>query len=291
MLTESYPSYSPIAWYNRALQIDDASLELTLLQELLERFPAYYPGVLLFVRNMCEPKNEDPSNPVVQELQRRNFLRDISPAERERLRVGIDRAYTALDRAIQIAGDGEKRFYLERLRLDSLSSHNSGRTVGDLWALLERYPEDHDVLLYAMWFFLQTGSGEAAFSLNNKVSNRAPDPFTAGVELAVVGKLTEASEAFEKCAKDELYAFPALANTAKIKVKLDDRASAIELYVRSAGLAPNDKTASAVHYEAALLMLQERMIKETIRTLGYCVQLDPENRRAWALLKELEARN
>ncbi len=283
-IIERYPAYSPIPWYNRAISETDWANEKIGLESCLARYPAYYPAVCRYARGVSLPKEVEPG--VIEEELRdagfRTLEMEIADAGAP---VDPDRAAKALERALAFSDD--IRFKIENLRFKQLANPDEGRTSGDMWKLLEKYPRDPVLVAYAQWYFASLRQYDATFGLGNGTAGSVHD-FWAGMAAAMAGDLDRSAECFGSVASDESLAWCALANLAKVLERGADLSGAAENYATAIALAPDDRIRSSLSVESARISIRMGDSVRARQLLGYALDLDAGNYAARAMLKNLE---
>jgi tetratricopeptide (TPR) repeat protein len=286
-LTDRYPDYSPIAWYDRAISGNDPVYEKQGLEACLSRYPAFYPAVCRYVRSVPRKKVSEPD--AIETELRKAGLRTLEMiAADERAPVDSAQAAEAIARALSASDD--IRFRIEELRFNQLEKPDERRTAGSMWKLLEKYPHDPVLVPYAQWYFGSIRQFDAAFGLGNGVDGSASD-YWRGLEAAMAGDLEAAETSFGKVASDKALAWCALANLARISEKNADLESSAEYLDSAIRLAPDDATRSELAYESAKILTRLGDSVRARQMLGHAIDLDPENYAARTVLRKMESSN
>jgi tetratricopeptide (TPR) repeat protein len=321
-----YPDTSPIPYYNLAATANDTIDEKHLLEACLSRFSSYYPAVVRYVRSVPDAVERTERDPVEEMLEKAGFQTLEMEEKASRQPVGLKDARRVLAQAVAGTGTGaassdaategaadaaaasakvssakvssataasadavsDIRFLIEDLRLTSREKPDIARTTAAIWILLEKYPDDPVLRLYACWYFLSIKDFATSFKLN-KGSTEGEGIFYSALEAASLGDLVKAEDLFSTIANDDRNAWRALADIARIKEKTGDYQGAIDSYSMAAQLDPDTRSASVLHFEEARLLESSHYTDKAIAVLRYAVSLDPANYRASARLRELES--
>jgi len=284
-----HPGYSPLPYYNLSVTSENAYDEKTVLESCLSLFPSYYPAVARYVRSVPPPLRAGPTDPVAAELARSGFMtldaEDgllYSPVDADRAAGALERALAAEDAA------ADMRLQLESFRFAYAHNSDTIRSASQMWKLLETTGNDPVVHRYAVWYFSSIRNFDSAFTLNRALGEGAI-PFYTAMEAAAEGDLDAALAAFALAADTAGESCPALANIARIRVRRNEFAAAIEDLSVATGLTDDDRIKSALQYETALILSGMHMPGRSASIAGYALELDPSNYRAARLLEELDA--
>lgn len=285
----SHPAETALSYYNLAVTENDPVREKMRLEDLFALFPAYYPAVVRFVRSVPENPPEPVFDSLETELEQSGFRTlemqrrlDSSPVSREAARRVLRNAISRSESTPDI------RFVVEDFRMDWYETPDTVKTRSAMWRLLEQYPDDPVLHSWSLWFFMSIRDLETSFSLNGG-STEGDGAFYTGLECALSGDLDRAEELLATVANSDGNAWCALADIGRIRERKNDPSGAAESFSVAAGLAPDARTASALHYEAARVLAGQHSVERAISILGYALDLYPGNYRADLLLRELEA--
>lgn len=283
----AYPEASPVAWYNLAVIADSDAQANEYLNELLDRFPSYFPAVSRFVLHYLNAVPEPEKDSLTRDLQARGFY-SLSMKEDERKARPARRAVTERIHAAitSTAAAPDIRFFIEEARVAEHDTPDASITASRLWNLLERYSSNDLLIRYAMWFFLRTGQSETAFSLNRERTGTT-DPFYDALEAASKGELDTAEVYFNRCAASKEDSWAALANIGTIRERAGDLAGAVEYFDRATSFAPTAASASDLQLDAALVLSRAKETRRAQLVLMRALELDPQNERASAALRRL----
>lgn len=286
---ESYPEESPLPYYNLSLVSSEKETSSSYLDACLGLFPAYYPAVVSYVRQVPESGSEDAVDEVTEALGRAGF-KSMDMERRERRDIfESGRARKLLANSIAEGTDSpDVRLLIESARFENRNTPDTVRSTAEMWRLLERFPSDRTLREYAVWFFTDCHEYPTAFSINEALPEGGL-LFYRGLSAAMSGRLEEALGYFSAGAVDSVDSWASLANIAMIHLRLGDGSSAIEELASAAGMAPDAGTASLLHLRIARILADMRLEDRASDVLGYALELDPENYQARALLKSLES--
>ena len=286
----NHPHITALPYFNLAVVEKEPVIRKRLLESTLAAFPAYYPAVVNYVRSASESALPPLFDPIEQELDKSGFRTlemERKIAERP---VTAKEARRVLDRALEASGQKvDIRLIIERARMEWLVTMDAKKSAAAMWVLLEKYRDNPTLHSWAMWYFLSLGDVSTAVSLNKSATD--PDgAYYSGLEKAFAGDLDRAEELFLSVANNDGNAWCALANVALIRDRKKDFSGAVEKFTLAAKLAPDERRASRLQYEAARILAESchdrRRTKELLR---YALQLDPSNYRALSMLRLLEA--
>jgi tetratricopeptide (TPR) repeat protein len=290
-LVSREPEFSPIPYYNLAKTAEDPEVARTSLVRCTELFPAWYPAVAQIVRlgGHADRKSTDADDPVTKTLKDAGFMSLNMEASLHDGRFTPDDARETLRRALAADKSGaDVRLKIEELRYALGEDGDGVRASSDMWKLLEAYGKNPALYRYATWFFAVSGDADAAFSVNRANPDGA-DPFYLGLEAACAGNAAEANTEFSKVASNEASAWAALGNIARLAAKAADYGKAEETVALAAKLAPNDRIRSKLFAEEGEYLLALNESDRARKTLGYALDLDPDNYHARSRLRALEA--
>lgn len=286
-LAEKHPNYSPVPWFNLSLVSPSQGMSNFYLDSLLDRFPAYFPGVARYVRGYLEGERIIAKDALTLALEEKGFFSLAMRAATASLAATEESVAARIAAAEAAAGpDGDIRLWIEGLRIETHRLKTSAAQGAKVWELLEKRPDSDIVNRWGMYFFLTHGLYDAAFSLNRDRSG-SPDPFYEALEAAMEGNLSIASERFNACANSSADSWAALANLAVIAERQGRAAEAVDYFDRATSFAPNDGFASVLQYRAAMILARERNTRRAEQVLMRALELNPENSKASALLRRL----
>ncbi len=280
---------SATALYDLAVTETDPILARGYLESALSAFPSFYPAVVRYARSVSLGPAIGVFDGIEAELDR-SGIRTVEMERKVRVKpIETADAARAVGAAIDASsGAVDMRLRIERIRVASQASDDRSRWVAAVWRLLEDFPDDAVLRDWARWFFMASGEFSSAEGLCESPCG-ADDAFYAGLKLAGQGELAEAESAFEKMSGNSLNSCAALGNIGRLKEKAGDIPGAIESFSAAAGFAPDDRTASRMHYEAARILADAHDVARAKSILGYALQLDPSNYLADRLLKTIES--
>jgi len=294
LISRTNPDYSPVTVYNLAVTSLSEADARESLEADLALFPDYYPAVANYARRASfESNTHGVNDPIFAELESAGFMtesmREIArerPVSREAAEAAIAKAIAAQE--AKSGGGVDARLYVERTRLGWLSQRDAGRTAGELWQLLERFPTDEAVRSWACWFFAATRNFSAGYAANNR-PDAAPLPLYAALDLAAAGKEEPALAAFESVPESDAAVWCARANRAVIHAKRGEIGSAVENLLAAAAIAPGKGVQSRLHAAAGSLLAKSRDEKRARDEYSYALELDPANHQAASALAVLNA--
>lgn len=280
---------SPFPTFNLASTASSVLEMKGYLESCLRFFPAYYPAVVKFVRNVLPDNGAITQNAIRDELEQKGFISlDMHDAQRN---APIDReaAKNVLDKALSMPESAkDSRFLIEQFRFTQLSPADSVRSSSEMWKLLEKMPADPVLQSYAVWYFASIGNFDAAFALNNGMKSNAI-PFYIAFEAVMKGDIETSEKSFRLVADNERDSWAALANIAQLHGKANNYEAAYDEFSLAAELSPDTTIKSELIFESAKILILMRFTDKAMKVLGYACELDPSNYPANMLLRELEA--
>lgn len=282
------PLSMPIALYNLALTSETEEEKTRFFVECIEKYPNYYPAVSSYIRQYLVLKDSEVSDEVTKYLAERGFY----SMKMEEVYLGLPNLVYSPEALLQSALTTEghdPRIALEYFRYKHYKSVDFKVGIADMWNLLERYPDNIDVKIYAKWYFSHCRDFNACFSVG-ETGNEALDAFYLGLEKAVRASTDDdIIDSFKKACEVPEYRVYATANIAYIYYQQGLKDKAIETLSTASSLTDNPVIKSRLHYQLALMLSQIKSYNRAISVLGYAIELDPQNYPAQVLIEKLRA--
>lgn len=286
-IVNDWPGFSPVPWYNLAVMAPTLEVSNVYLERLLDAYPSYFPAIARYVAHYIGADAKKEKDSLTRELETRGMYSLSMKDEALSHPATLESVSNRLESAISsTAGAPDIRLLIERLKVEDHETSDPGLSGSRIWKLLENYSDNGLLVRYAMWYFLKSGQYETSFSLNRERAG-VPDPFYAGIELAMKGDLDAAETCFKDCAASREDSWAALANLAVISKKKGHVADAVDYLYRATSFAPGNREASDLQYEAAILLSAERDTRRAEQVLMRSLELNPANERASVMLRRL----
>jgi putative lipoprotein len=282
------PLSLPIALYNLALTSETEEEKARIFVECIEKYPYYYPAISSYIRQYLVLKDSEVPDEVTKYLAERGFY----SMKMEDIYLGLPNMVylpdTLLQSALKVEGH-DPRIAIEYFRYKHYKGINFKSGIADMWNLLEKYPENMDVKIYAKWYFSHCRDFNACFSVG-KTGDEALDAFYLGLEKACrASNDDDIIESFKKACEVPEYRAFATANIAYVYYQQGQKSKAIETLSTASSLTDNPIIKSKLHYQLALMLSQVKSYNTAISVLGYAIELDPENYPAQVLLEKLRS--
>ena len=282
------PLSMPIALYNLALTSETEEEKVRTFIECIEKYPNYYPAISSYIRQYLVLRDSEVPDEVTKYLAERGFY----SMKMEDIYLGLPNMVYSPEALLHSALDSEEhdpRIAIEYFRYKHYKDIDFKAGIADMWNLLERYPDNMDVRIYAKWYFSHCRDFNACFSVG-KTGNEALDAFYLGLEKAVRGSTDDdIITSFTKASKTPEYRVYATANVAYIYYQQGIKDKAIETLSTATSLTDDPIIKSRLQYQLALMLSQIKSYNRAISVLGYAIELDPQNYPAQVLIEKLRA--
>jgi hypothetical protein len=220
-------------------------------------------------------------------LRKLALFSQTRPSQTEADRVGLIRYSRLFDApealAILESGKPDALFELERLRRLT-EMWETGRIIGVLWQLLERYPDDENLHEWGAWYLnFQRSFEESAILLKTAERRQFPGKWLAISEaLAQIneGGADQAEQILLALVSGESPYWQVFANLGRIMEARHTPARALEYYERAAMQARAKDELSRMHFYIARCLKALDRAGDCRRALEYALDLDPGNLKA-----------
>ena len=192
-----------------------------------------------------------------------------------------------LDNAMAVNKD-DFRFLLENFRYRYALRNNYAQGSGEMWKLLEQYPNNMLIKAYARWYFASSGDFNACFGID-KTGNASEDAFYDAIRSAVQGYSTAALRYFAQAEADDALMAAVFADQAYVYDARNEPDKAVQYFTRAANILSEKQLKSKMLYEAARIYATRNGRAEALGILNRVLELDPDNRRARVLKQQLNA--
>lgn len=282
-----FPNPPPIALYNLALTAEDEASKAASLISCIEKYPGYYPVIASYIRQYIALRSAEFSDKVTLYLEKRGFYSMKMEELYFTLPKMIYQPEYLLEKALK-KENHDPRFALEFFRYTHLKDNDFIRGAGDMWKLLETYPESLEVKKYAKWYFSRCRDFNACFSIGKTGENEL-DAFYEGLEYSLKTEdPLKVLNLFKKAAENKEYTAAATANSAYIYYLQEQIDKAVNALSSAAELVEDKRIKSKMHYEIAVMLSEKKHYGRAASVLGYALELDPQNYTAAALLSKLK---
>jgi tetratricopeptide (TPR) repeat protein len=170
----------------------------------------------------------------------------------------------------------------------------SGRSIGAVWLLIDRYPDEENPYKWGAWFFdLQRAYNETAILLKTGDRRQFQDtwmPFHRAFLLMVGGNLDEAEQILLNLDSGGKPGWEIQANLGRIYEARLAPGRALEFYEKAAAEVHGKKDASRIQIRIAQCLKILGRPLESRRVLEYALDLNPDNISARLELSRLEGR-
>jgi hypothetical protein len=200
--------------------------------------------------------------------------------------------------AILEGGTGSVLIDLELLRRRS-EIWETGRSIGAIWLLIDRYPEEENLYQWGAWFFdLQRAYSETSMLLTSGARRQFQEtsswmPLHRALLLLTEGNLNEAEQillGLDSGGSDGRSSWEIQANLGRIYEAYLSPGRALEFYEKAAAGVQKKKDASRIQLRIAQCLITLGRPLESRRVLEYALDLNPDNLSARLELSRLEGR-
>jgi len=177
---------------------------------------------------------------------------------------------------------------LEMVRNDFAGSFSTYKT-GNLWFLLNRFPQDERLYHWGAWYLYQIGNTQElekllAMATEQHIEHPALNFYSALLAMDK-GQLAEAEKLLASSSSEVWYVPANLAKVYEVTYRLP---KAIEYYQLAASFAPNPVTASRLYEQIGTCYLHLDKNSDARRSFEYALQLNPDSITASFALQKLE---
>ena len=286
MYIDRYPGSSSDVFYNLAMTAPTEQEKAAVLIACIDNDPGYYPVVAQYVRACTAIKAAHAQqNSLTEYLQSKDFY----SLEMEK-QLFVSSSFTllpeeVLDNAMAVNKE-DFRFLLENFRYRYALQNNYAQGSGEMWKLLERYPDNPLIKAYARWYFASSGDFNACFGID-KTGNTSEDAFYDAVRSAVQGYSTAALRYFAQAEADDALMAAVFADQAYVYDARNEPDKAVQYFTRAANALPEKRLKSKMLYEIAKIYAMRNGRGEAMGIVNRALDLDPDNRRARVLKQQL----
>lgn len=286
MYIDRYPGSSSDVFYNLAMTAPTEQEKAEVLIACIDNDPGYYPVVAQYVRACTAIKTAHAQqNSLTEYLQSKDFY----SLEMEK-QLFVSSSFTllpeeVLDNAMAVNKE-DFRFLLENFRYRYALQNNYAQGSGEMWKLLERYPDNPLIKAYARWYFASSGDFNACFGID-KTGNTSEDAFYDAVRSAVQGYSTAALKHFAQAEADDALMAAVFADQAYVYDARNEPDKAVQYFTRAANALPEKRLKSKMLYEVAKIYAVRNGRGEAMGIVNRALDLDPDNRRARVLKQQL----
>lgn len=288
MYIDRYPDSSSDVFYNLAMTAPTEEEKAEVLIACIDNDPGYYPVVAQYVRAYAAIKAAHAQqNALTEYLQSKDFF----SLEMEK-QLFVSSSFTlapeeVLDNAMAVNKD-DFRFLLENFRYRYALRNNYAQGSGEMWKLLEQYPNNMLIKAYARWYFASSGDFNACFGID-KTGNASEDAFYNAIRSAVQGYSTAALRYFAQAEADDVLMAAVFADQAYVYDARNEPDKAVQYFTRAANILSEKQLKGKMLYEAARIYATRNGRAEALGILNRVLELDPDNRRARVLKQQLNA--
>ncbi|PIE99062.1 MAG: hypothetical protein CR988_00660 [Treponema sp.] len=289
MYVDRFPENTPMVLYNLALTAPNSRQKSEKLHECITRFPAFYPAAALYTRDYLNFQKTAQSDSVTDYLIDKDFYSIQMEEEYFNNPEFPEKPDELLKKSMKLQ-NADPRFALELFRYNSKFETSIARKTGEIWKLLEAYPDSQEVKNYAKWYFSKQGDFDTCFSIG-KTGSKTQDSFYTALQASITGNTATALEGYEKAKDDPTMTCAANINYACTQYLLGNSTLALESYLTALEVAETQSEKSKINYRIAEVFVAQGNYERAKKMLKAALIIDSENYDARALLNDLENSN
>lgn len=293
LYADIFSDANPLVFYDLALSSDDVSERARALLDCVQNFPEFYPAAARYVRDYisyrrAQSEREQSASLAESESERLLQKKGLYSADMEAK--ALEGQYFILDpetllreRAAQYS---DPRYELELLRYKIVQEAQAEKYTGELWKILEKYPESAGVREFAKWYFSRLLQFDTAFGIA-KTEKESVDSFYEGLQASLAGETAKALRSYEAAFSEYGFECASRVNYACTESLLGKSDIAINTYTDALKYTDDKTIQSKIHYRIAEILAELRQYDRAKDVLRYALQLDPSNYLAENLLQKL----